>query len=306
MHLAHRCIQAQPLSSTVNMNGELKVVDTTIPNYTIKNVFNYSGKGKFFTGVCLEGGSSWRKEYFRGKDSKDGKGYKGNRSSHKGAFFEGCDLAVNLMLNGQVSLYRLEHMEADDMIYSVIQKIKAVDQTTPIDVITNDSDLLPLVDDQVSVYMRGTREHAEPGCPTRKLYYQVTPETWDEYLSYTSAYKNYLIPYNSMLLFKMIRGDNSDNVVSGLTGYGAKKYSRIMQQMYDEDVDFPNIFRYGVDFDTVIAPALRNYFTDDEIEKMKYVYTGINLQYNNVVVPKQIEAGYLQQALAPLKIHILK
>ena len=55
MHLAHRCSQAQPLSTSLMIDGELKTIDTTIPNYTIKNVFQYSNKGRFHIGVFVFG-----------------------------------------------------------------------------------------------------------------------------------------------------------------------------------------------------------------------------------------------------------
>lgn len=320
-HLAHRCIAAQPLSATVHIGDEMRVVDTTIPNYTIKNIFSYSGRGSYHTGVCFEGGGARkRKEYFSNQiGAKKSSGYKGSRDNNKGSFYEGIQLAIHLMYNGKVSLYRAEGLEADDCIASIIQKIKAVDQITPIDVITNDSDLLPLVDDQVSIYMRGTRQHAEPGCPEHRLYYQVTPNTWDEYLSYSSAYRAYTIPYNSMLLFKMIRGDKADEIIGATKGYGGVKYSQLMEQMIEDEVDFPNIFRYGVDFDEVMRPVLERYFsgnipdyTNDEgeevsvVDYMKYIYHGITPFYQNFDIPKQIEPGYLQSALAPVKIHIIK
>ena len=225
MHLAHRCIVAEPLSTTVMINNELQVIDTTIPNYTIKNIFNYSGRGLFHTGVFFEGGSDYRKKHFAKEGSGDGSGYKGDRSQQKGSFYTGINLAIQLMVQGKVSLFRVGGYEADDLIYNMILAIKSKDTTTPIDIITNDSDLLPLVDEQVSVYIRGTREYNEDGCPNRRLYYQVTPRSWEEYLSYTSAYKNFKIPYNSMLLFKMIRGDKSDNVAGACKGYGGKKYT---------------------------------------------------------------------------------
>lgn len=306
-HLAHRCIQAEPLSATVNIGGELRVVDTTIPNYTIKNIFSYAGRGSYHTGVFLEGGAGKRKAYFSSQQGKESaEGYKGTRVHNKGSFFEGINLTINLLHQGQVSLYRVEEHEADDLIMSMVRKIKSVDTITPIDIIANDSDYLPLVDDQVSVYMRGTRQHAEPGCPEHRLYYQVTPETWDDYLSYTSAYKNYIIPYNSMLLFKMIRGDKADNIAGAVQGYGGVKYSNLMEQMMSDDVDFPTVFRYGLDFDEVMKPVLENYFTKEQVDYMKYIYLGVSPQYQNLHVPKQIEPGYLQAALNPVKIHVIR
>lgn len=303
MHLAHKCYNVQPLSATVNIDGVPTTIDTTIPNYTIKNIYNYGGRGRFYTAVCFEGGSNVRKAYFA-NNSCDGSGYKGNRAGLRGPFAEGVNMTVQLLINGKVSCYRHQGLEADDMIFSLIQQIKAVDKVTPIDVITNDADLLPLVDNQVSVYMRGTREYAKDGCPTRRLYYQVTPDTWEEYLGYTSAYRNFYIPYNSMLLFKMIRGDKSDNIAPAIKGYGGKKYSGLMERMVADGVDFTNTFRYGVDFDTVMRPVLSKYFTSEEIEAMRFIYNGINLKSVPVVAPKQIDEGLLQIALSPLRINI--
>lgn len=308
MHLAHRCIVAEPLSTTVMINNELQVVDTTIPNYTIKNIFSYAGRGLFHTGVFFEGGSDFRKKHFAQDGSGDGTGYKGDRSQQKGSFYTGINLAIQLMAQGKVSLFRVGGYEADDLIYNMILAIKKVDTTTPIDIITNDSDLLPLVDEQVSVYIRGTREYNEDGCPNRRLYYQVTPRSWDEYLSYTSAYKNYRIPYNSMLLFKMIRGDKSDNVAGACKGYGGKKYTALMEKMIEDGVDFPNVFRYGNDFDEIMKPVLEKYFTEEEVSKMKFIYAGIGLRKlpegQSLALPKQIDKGYLQQSLDFCKINL--
>ena len=310
MHLAHRCIVAEPLSVTVPINGELQVIDTTIANYTIKNIFSYGGRGLFHTGVFFEGGSEFRKKYFAAKGSIDDGGYKGGRGERRGSFYTGIELAMNLMGRGKVSLYRCSGYEADDLIYNMVLRIKEEDTTTPIDIITNDADLLPLVDEQVSVYIRGTREYNEDGCPTRRLYYQVTPRTWVDYLSYTSAYKNYTIPYNSMLLFKMIRGDKSDNVAPACKGFGGKKYSELMNKMVADGVDFPNTFRYGVDFDTVMKPVLANYFEETQVEQMKFIYGGIGLRKlpegSRLALPKQIEKGYLQQSLDFVKINLGK
>ena len=308
MHLAHRCIVAEPLSVTVPINGEIQVVDTTIPNYTVKNIYSYGGRCLFHTGVFFEGGSDFRKKHFAKDGSGDGTGYKGDRSQQKGSFYTGINLAIQLMMQGKVSLYRAGGYEADDLIFNMIRAIKAKDTSTPIDIITNDSDLLPLVDEQVSVYIRGTREYNEDGCPTRRLYYQVTPRSWDEYLSYASAYKNYTIPYNSMLLFKMIRGDKSDNVAGACKGYGGKKYSALMEKMKEDGVDFPNVFRYGNDFNEVMKPVLDKYFTEEEVERMEFIYQGIGLRKlpdgQSLALPKQIDKGYLQQSLDFVKINL--
>lgn len=306
MHLVHRCLNNTPLSTNIILNGLPTTVDTTIPNYTIKNIVRYSGKGAYFTAVCLEGGNNFRKDYFRGLDKQGmtAKEYKGTRSGFSTVVSDGVNLAINCLLQGQTSCYRAVGYEADDMIASLVAKIKTVDTKTPIDIITNDSDMLPLVDEQVSVYKRGSRQYAEPGCPEYRLYYQVTPRSFESFLQTTSEYGKFYLPYNSILLYKLIRGDNSDNVPTAVSGYGAVKMSKLVHQMEADGVDFPSVFRYNVNFDEVIQPVLANYFTQDQIDKMKFIYKGINLRVIDVDPMRQLSIGHLQRALLPLSINI--
>lgn len=312
LHLAHRCIKMPKLTASVMQNGEIKEVDTTIATSAIKNIWRYSGKGLFPTAVCLDGGS-WRKGYFaKGFEGVDGNitgasDYKSNRDNRGNPFFEGIDVAVSLMLNGKVSLYRKGGMEADDLLYSLVRKIKETDTTTPIDIITNDSDMLPLVDEQVSVYIRGTREYNVEGCPIVKGYFQVTPETWDEWISYSSYYRDFKLPYNSILLYKILRGDTSDTVPMAVKGYGAKKFIAFLDSLKADGCDFSKVFRYGKDFDTEIAPWLKKYFKEDEMKRIKFVYQGINLQYvDTVQMPHLIVEAYLQRALDCVGINLSK
>lgn len=307
MHLAHKCVVAQPLTANVNIGGEISTIDTTIPNYTIKDIFRCSGgtRNRFFTGVFFEGGNSRRRDYFA-QLGEDAGTYKGNRPKQSNPFYRGVDLAINLLHEGKVSIYRVGGCEADDIIASMVAKIQSIDPVTPIDVITNDTDLLPLVDDQVSVYMRGSREFSLPGCPTLTKYYQVTPETWSEYLSYTSAYRKYFIPYNSMLLYKFMRGDSADEYEGATKGFGGVKYSALMQQMVEDGVDFPNVFRYNKDFDEVMRPVLSNYFPVETVDYMKFIFDGIKPPYSNLDIPKQVELGLLQTAVNPVKIKLVK
>ena len=59
-----------------------------------------------------------------------------------------------------------------------------------------------------------------------------------------------------------------------------------------------------MDFDSVIAPVVSRYFTADSVEKMKFIYVGMNLKYVDLLLPKMIEPGQLQYALNPLKINL--
>lgn len=306
LHLAHKCMAVPPLKTVVNVNGEMTEVDTTIPSITIKNIVKFSGRGAYYTGVFLEGGNGYRKRYF----GTGGVDYKGNRPGKTTPFYNGVNLTTNLLLNGGVSVYRKSEYEADDLIGSMVVTIKRYFENAQIVILTCDADMLPLVDDQVSVFMRSTRTYAEQSSLEQRLYYQVTPRSWRAYLESTSAYKQFYIPYNSILLFKMIRGDSSDNVPMAIKGYGGKKYSALMHQMESDGVDFEQVFRYGVDFDSVMQPILCQYFSEDEVKALKFNYQGIclrqDVEFTSKMVPQRIFLEKLQRALLPVDIHIFK
>lgn len=275
-HIAYKFFYgAQSLSSVVNINGVPTEIDTTIAYGTIRVLNRYGEMGKHYIGICYEGGSKFRKDYFSGTSSE---GYKGTRKSMDNRMKNAIDVSIDLLAKVGAAQYRKLGYEADDMIYNIVKRIKEVDTFTPIDIITGDADMLPLVDDQVSVYMKGTRTFAFPNSPEYRGYYQVTPNSWESYLKSTSAYKDYLIPYNSMLLFKLMKGDKSDNIPATTRGYGGKGYSTLMQKMLNDGVDFPNIFRYGVDFNTVTRPVLEKYFDVATVDKMAWTYGGMNLR----------------------------
>lgn len=284
MHLAHRCVVMEPLTSTLKINGELKEVDTTIPYYTTKTIGRYARDidGRFMNvGVCFEGGTNFRKTYFN-KHSKNEMGYKENRHTFY-PLVEGAKMTKELLKKGDINVYSAKGYEADDAIYTVIEAIKTQDPEYDIRVVTNDSDLLPLVDDRVTIYMRGTRQHSEAGFPEYRMYYQVTPQNWEEYLSMTSAFKGYKLPYTSIILFKLIKGDKADNIKGACKGYGPKKFTQLTEQMIADGVDFAKIFRYQNDF-SVMKPILEKYFTPEEVEHMEYIYGGMQLKF---VVPKE-------------------
>ena len=248
-HIAYKFYYgANRLSSMVNINGVNTEIDTTIAYGTIRLLNKYGERGK------------------------------GTRNSMADSMKSAIDVSIDLLAKAEAAQYRKLGYEADDMIYNIVKRIKEVDDITPIDIITGDADMLPLVDDQVSVYMKGTRTFAFPNSPEYKGYYQVTPNSWEAYLKSTSAYKDYLIPYNSMLLFKLMKGDKSDNIPATTKGYGGKGYSALMQKMLNDGVDFPNVFRYGVDFDKTMKPVLEKYFDKAIVDKMGWTYGGMNLR----------------------------
>ena len=313
LHLAYKCYGAQPLSCVVNIDGTDQVVDTTIPNFTCKDIWRFSGAGKHPTGVFLEGGAFVRKAYFSAVNdykaqklgiavNKDSDGYKAGRKGLASSQKTGVQLAQDRLLKGNVSCYQVDGYEADDLIYIAVQQLRQAYPDAYIDIFTGDMDMLPLVDDKVSVYMRGSRTYAKPMCETcaasdkyfacdkyaddsckykREFrgYYQVTPSTWDDFIYYRSAFKGCPIPYNAILLYKMLKGDTSDNIPMAEKGYGAKKLNILFDKMKSDGVDFANVFRYNNSWSNIEA-VLSNYFSSDTIHYMYLNFQGLRPRNN--------------------------
>lgn len=343
MHLVHKMMGMDDLTCTVadksgllHLNygslilaegmGDMCTVLTTYPSYLCKWIWKLSGYGDYNTAVCLEGKSvatnyykakpCFRKEYFEAQ----GTNYKGGRKALPLRTVQGCQFAYNKMAQGGVKLYGKEGYEADDVIYTLINQIKQTDTTTPIDVITNDRDLLPLVDEQVSVYIKTTKmDYNEPECPYVKGYFQVTPRTWSTYISNCSEYKKnagtFNMPYNSVLLYKMIKGDKSDNIDAAVKPYGVVKFNKMIDLMVEQGVDFPNVFRYSSDFDMEILPVIAPHFQTDQLAKMKFIKEGISLRNIDLgkdiqgrplrfAMPTPIDYGTMSSAVADLHIKL--
>lgn len=116
----------------------------------------------------------------------------------------------------------------------------------PIDVMTNDADLIPLVDDTVSVFLRSKKgTEAESPEYERLHYVQVTPKNYQRVVEGLSNYKKFEVPYNTLLLHKLLRGDSSDNIGGVKKRFPPKVYNSIIEQMKSDWVDIYDAFRYG-------------------------------------------------------------
>lgn len=317
LHLAYKCMVINPpLTCTIrDENGVPRKIDTTIPTITCKSVWRFSGNGRYHTGVFFEGGAPVRKAYFNAVNdykarylaakagqeyvpvADEASGYKAGRTGLSNSQRSGVERAQDCLINGNVSCYCVAGYEADDLIYAAYKQLRTQYPDAHIDIFTGDMDMLPLVDDHTSVYMRGNRTWATPLCgmgyckecketcskwadDTCKIrrefsgYFEVTPETWDEFISYRSAFKNFNIPYNSVYLFKMLRGDTSDNVPMVEKGWGAKKWNTLIEKMTEDGVQFDKVFRYDTPWADV-EPILLKYFSAETVAFMKLNAEGI-------------------------------
>lgn len=252
-HMVHTLYHSQHrLSTRLVQNGEVIEKDTTVQNGAIKNIFRWSNKGAYPTAVCFDRRVISRKGYFQSKfpnmEIGSGKEYKGNREKMPEAMFEAISDCETLLKMGGVSCFAYQNYEADDLIYACVKRAKEKYPGCPIDIITNDADLLPLVDDTVSVFLRSkVATYAVRKDLEKNHYIQVTSDNYQSVIENLSAYRGFYLPYNTILLHKLLRGDSSDQFgckeISRM--FPAKKFNAMVTDMIADGADISNAFRYS-------------------------------------------------------------
>ena len=252
-HMVHTYYNSpHRLSIRVVENGESISKDTTIQSGTIKAVHRWSNHGANPVAVCFDRPVPARKAYFQSAFPEmqvgSDKEYKGGREKMPDAMFEGISDVERIFRSAGVSCFAENNFEADDLVFACVKRAKEKYPGLPIDVITNDADLVPLVDDTVSVFLRSKKgTYAESKDIEKPHYIQITPKNYQEVVQDLSAYSGFYMPYNSLLLHKLLRGDISDKFgrkdISRM--FSPKKWNDMMMSMLAEDVNFVEVFRYG-------------------------------------------------------------
>lgn len=308
---------ATALSATLQINGVPKIVDTTIPAYSIKMLHRWADKGFNPLVVCFDGQGSTRskKYYFASKNgvTNDGTavGYKEDRSSQSSKFYEGINLTQNFLIQGGVCCLRAENYEADDLIKAAVDKAKIQYPNLPIDVMTGDQDLVPLVDDQVSVFLRSRKMTWAVSKELERAHYvQLTPANYQEYMETLTDFKNLNVPYNTVLLKKLLRGKKADSIPA-IPKLTPTKYNKILNGLLEDGYNLEELCVYDAPVRTIcyrgteepipenmidsvpkekkmlkfsdppalvtLLEALSNYLTEDELKHVHDTYIGINL-----------------------------
>lgn len=236
---------------TVDEFGNPYEKDTTVHSGTIKCVNRWSKGGVYPTAVCFDRPVPARKAFFQSNfDMPIGtdKEYKGGREKMPDAMFKAISEVESIFRAAGVSCFAEIGYEADDLVFACVQRAKEKYPGIKIDVITNDADLLPLVDDTVSVFIRSKKgTYAVTKDLEKPHYIQVTPDNFSLIVEDLSAYRGFRLPYNSILLHKLLRGDASDKFgrkdIS--RAFSPKKWNAFIDLMEENDVNFEEIFRYG-------------------------------------------------------------
>ena len=308
---------ATALSATLQINGVPKIVDTTIPAYSIKMLHRWADKGFNPLVVCFDGQGSTRskKYYFASKNGVTNNGtavgYKEDRSSQSSKFYEGINLTQNFLIQGGVCCLRAENYEADDLIKAAVDKAKIQYPNLPIDIMTGDQDLVPLVDDQVSVFLRSRKMTWAVSKELERAHYvQLTPANYQEYMETLTDFKNLSVPYNTVLLKKLLRGKKADNIPA-IPKLTPTKYNKILDGLLEDGYNLEELCVYDAPVRTIcyrgteepipenmidsvpkeqkmikfsdppalvtLLEALSSYLTEDELQHVHDTYIGINL-----------------------------
>lgn len=328
--VSHLCYKAAfggmpPLSVTVRVGDQLQTVNTTILKFVSNQIYRWSKGGYYPTVLCFDcrGANRSRKAYFsqgRGINNGDKNAYKGTRSSENDMFYSSVEMTFNYLKKSGVCCLKSEYYEADDLIKASVDSAKQTYPDLPIDIVTGDSDLIPLVDKQVSVFLTSKKaSYAVTEDLLKKHYVQITPDNYEEYLSTLTAYKNLYVPYNTVLLTKLLRGDKADGI-DGYPKFTPTKFKNLIWDMEHDGVDIGEIFRYDNQVPTFyykstkeqiptellaqvpneekivkyseppklteMCEVLGNYLEEDIINHVRYVYNGINLNTAFTDVPE--------------------
>lgn len=251
-HMAHTYFHTKfRLSVRKQVGGTVIEKDTTVQSGVLKCINRWSDGGRNIMVVCFDRPVPARKAYFMDKFSDPEAGVETRQGAYKGGRPAMPDMLYEAMQDCQSILEKagctclFEHnYEADDLVMATIVKAKKEFPGVPIDVITNDADLVPLVDDVVSVFLRSrVTTYAETKALEKAHYVQITPRNYQEVLEGLSSFKDFLIPYNTVLLHKLLRGDSADNIQGIKRLFPPRKYNKMIQGMLSEE-DLGEAFRY--------------------------------------------------------------
>lgn len=250
--MVHRYFNAMKknlLTATVEIDGKVVTVDTTVPSLVFKQLVRLSAYGKNPIVVVYDRPNYSRKAYFQSKLASgdiSGKsvGYKGSRGYVDPRMKEAQDIIINMLKKAGIMVLGKDNYEADDLVAEVVRVAKIQNPRSPIYIVGNDMDFAPLVDEQVSFY-RYTRkkEYNEEGHISIRKHAQITPRTYQKECESVSGNKNLSIPYNTLLLAKLVRGDKSDEVPA-MKGWTPKKYNSLVEGLIADGVDVANTFKY--------------------------------------------------------------
>jgi DNA polymerase-1 len=124
-----------------------------------------------------------------------------------------------------VSVIAIDGIEADDTIAYLANKFDSFDPTKEVTIMSADKDFLQLTTNKIQIYS-----------PVKKKIYKLK-----------DVYEEYNIPAHNFIMYKVLLGDQSDNL-DGVPGLGPKKLLKLFPELSKEEkVNLESIIRKSID-----------------------------------------------------------
>lgn len=241
------------LSAPVDVGGVRVEKDISQVYYALREMegirkrLEYGGNDVTVS-ICFDSKSN-RKD----QGTSESKAYKANRENKLNSDdFDNIDLVRQMLTEAGYNTYKLEGIEADDIIYNLVSKYKdSFDYTM---IVTCDLDIGVNIQGSVGLY----RFKSTSG------YSAIDEAHFNEIVD---AELKCHVPYNAIMLYKCTVGDKSDNI-AGIKRFGPSAFNKLVDYLGSfDDIDWN-----GLRTKEKVAEILDKcggYFTDEQMTQAK-------------------------------------
>lgn len=241
------------LSAPVDVGGVRVEKDISQVYYALREMegirkrLEYGGNDVTVS-ICFDSKSN-RKD----QGTSESKAYKANRENKLNSDdFDNIDLVRQMLTEAGYNTYKLEGIEADDIIYNLVSKYKdSFDYTM---IVTCDLDIGVNIQGSVGLY----RFKSTSG------YSAIDEAHFNEVVD---AELKCHVPYNAIMLYKCTVGDKSDNI-AGIKRFGPSAFNKLVDYLGSfDDIDWN-----GLRTKEKVAEILDKcggYFTDEQMTQAK-------------------------------------
>lgn len=241
------------LSAPVDVGGVRVEKDISQVYYALREMEGIRkrleyGRNDVTVSICFDSKSN-RKD----QGTSESKAYKANRENKLNSDdFDNIDLVRQMLTEAGYNTYKLEGIEADDIIYNLVSKYKdSFDYTM---IVTCDLDIGVNIQGSVGLY----RFKSTSG------YSAIDEAHFNEVVD---AELKCHVPYNAIMLYKCTVGDKSDNI-AGIKRFGPSAFNKLVDYLGSfDDIDWN-----GLRTKEKVAEILDKcggYFTDEQMTQAK-------------------------------------
>lgn len=164
-----------------------------------------------------------RKTFRKERAYSMGVDYKGGREKMSPSLIVQSDLLFEWLPKMGFNTIGLDGLEADDIIYSIVQHSK--EYGIEVDIISTDRDLTVNINENIRLVSPNSK---------------VSSVDFSNYEYTIGQSKGHTIPYNTILLYKSICGDDSDKIPA-IVRQPYAMYRKIINRLREIDFDLPSL-----------------------------------------------------------------